>query len=238
MTRTCITRCALLVAVAASAHPAGAQTFTGYLSGETGGVVRLSGSAYVCDADEGEPFIILKDSATERAISLNFSEPLRPDQVVYPIADVQNGEPPVYLVHHPEGAGTRRYRTARGNVTFTSGSPRALEGDIQFAGETASGERDAITASFVAQSLGVVDGNCDPVAKEQRVRGFGWSEVHTRAVLSGEVEVGMTADMVYETWGTPRDADRTRTAAGTEEVWSYINATVVLRNGTVAEIRD
>jgi hypothetical protein len=53
--------------------------------------------------------------------------------------------------------------------------------------------------------------------RERRIRGKGWPNHFTEAVLRKEVLIGMTAEMVRDVWGNPSGVNTTINAAGKSE---------------------
>lgn len=75
-------------------------------------------------------------------------------------------------------------------------------------------------------------------ARAAEIRARGWPARYAEAVVARRVAVGMTAEMVREAWGGPRDINTTITAAGRREQWVYsIGRYVYLANGIVTAIQ-
>ena len=75
-------------------------------------------------------------------------------------------------------------------------------------------------------------------ADEAKVRAKRWPPEITKAVLAGEISVGMTAEMVRLSWGDPKSINTTVTAQGTSEQWVYGSTHYAyLTNGIVTVIQ-
>jgi hypothetical protein len=71
-------------------------------------------------------------------------------------------------------------------------------------------------------------------------RADGWTEAQIRAVDRREVAIGMTERMVRAARGEPVRVDRTETARGVTQDWTYITPgilVVTFHNGRVTELR-
>lgn len=71
-----------------------------------------------------------------------------------------------------------------------------------------------------------------------RTKHPGWSDTIWRAIESGKVLLGMTADQVVESIGEPRQIHRTLTKGRRSEQWIYGNINIYLVNGRVTAIQD
>lgn len=70
-------------------------------------------------------------------------------------------------------------------------------------------------------------------------RSRGWSQRAVDAIMARRIYVGMTPEMVIESWGRPEDVNRTITAAGTSEQWVYgLGSYVYFDNGVLTAIQN
>lgn len=75
-------------------------------------------------------------------------------------------------------------------------------------------------------------------AHTAEVRAKRWPSRITKAVLAGNVKVGMTAEMVRLSWGDPETVNRTVTAQGASEQWVYADGDYLyLTNGRVTAVQ-
>ncbi len=56
--------------------------------------------------------------------------------------------------------------------------------------------------------------------------------------MAEQIHLGMTREMVLESWGRPRDVNRTTSAAGVWEQWVYGGGYVYFTNGRVSVIQN
>ena len=225
-------------ALAVSARPthAAAQSFIAAVSGDSSEVYTFRGNAVVCNYAESS-FFVLQDSVSHKSLTFMFEPPPAADRVEYPIGE---GDADVSAFFFPKGNNEVRGETS-GKVTFTAGGPRGYAARFEMTIARPGGTGHVIvTGEFEARTLGYMGTStrCDASIKAARVRAFGWPAAITRAVLAAEVNPGMTAEQASETWGEPREVERTRTAEGSTEIWHYLNAQLTLRNGRVVEIKE
>ena len=75
--------------------------------------------------------------------------------------------------------------------------------------------------------------------RSRTIRAKGWSPEITKMVLAGQVQIGMTGEMVRSSWGKPTRVNTTNTARGTREQWVYgTGQYVYLENGRVTAIQQ
>jgi hypothetical protein len=233
-------RSALLFAAlcVAAASPAAGQRFFAIVSGEDPNhLINLSGTAYVCDYADGE-FMVLSDSASPRGLSFLFHHPTSMERREYAFGGEEEGAD-IFVEYIPERRSDEY--TGPGKLTLDALGPQGMHGEFTLTGTSRDGSRRAIvTGEITARSLGLLPegAHCNPEAREAALQAHRWPAATLAKVRGNEVAVGMTGDMVLASWGLPRQNERTRTAAGSVEVWTYPNATVTLRNGAVAEIRE
>lgn len=65
-----------------------------------------------------------------------------------------------------------------------------------------------------------------------------WSTDDCLTIAAGSISIGMTPDMVRESWGRPLDINRTTNASGTSEQWVYIYRYVYFDDGVVTTIQN
>lgn len=74
-------------------------------------------------------------------------------------------------------------------------------------------------------------------ARIDRLTAKGWPRQFVELIVAKQLTIGMSAEMVRESWGRPDHVNSTLTSAGTHEQWVYATRYVYLENDTVTAIQ-
>lgn len=152
------------------------------------------------------------------------------------------------MVAAPNGARPLGVVYPCGNLTCPSELRDVLPDILEFRSRE-SRERDSMLAARrreVAENERRIDSTTtaermkEARAQRERVnqlRARGWTRRTIDAVVAHKVFVGMTEEMVRESWGPPGRVNSTTTATGTSEQWVYGDDYVYLVNGRVTAIQ-
>lgn len=82
----------------------------------------------------------------------------------------------------------------------------------------------------------------DQIIKEKKIRETNilkkYGNYYGKLILEHVVKIGMNKDMVIESWGVPRDVNRTIGSYGVHEQWCYDGSYLYFKNGKLTTIQD
>jgi hypothetical protein len=144
----------------------------------------------------------------------------------------QLGWPPSDLIGTREAAALARERAAREQA--------AADSAAQATAHAAALAREHVADSTAAARAAAARVRGRVKAREDGIRAR-WPAAIADRIIQRKAWIGMTVEMLQDSWGAPRSRNRTMTASRTNEQWVYgdfCKPCVYLQDGVVTSIQD